>query len=310
MGRRQGTIEPRVSVSVSESMANLRTVLNTLNGFWQSSELSYGFFLSHADTLFADKQRPTVELLGYVKSEVWYPNNQGRIKHEENIESTLDEVRKNTVHVYRASLLSFCSAFEAYLDGSVGNAVEDKQWNWGPFIKTLSIGSLIFAEYPVQLRTILCADLVREIRNKMIHKAFWVPQEKNDPVVTAWEEYTEKKALAARNALRETKNGWPKEKIAEKLKNWTDDKIKENIHFAKEQVVNKAISHVREGTKKGKDLPIELFYMLFTFTNLDSLAFEIQEALLPHDSITGYSVARKRAAVRRSDLIIDSDITD
>jgi hypothetical protein len=310
MGRRQGTIEPRVIVSVSESMANLRMIQEELNGFWQSSELSYGFFLSHADTLFADKQRPTVELLGYVKSEVWYPNNQGRIKHEENIGSTLNEVRKNTVHVYRASLLSFCSAFEAYLDGSVPHAVKPKQWNWGPFIETLSIDSLIFAPCPVQLRTILCADLVREIRNKMIHKAFWVPQDKIDPVVLAWEEYTLKKALVAKNALMETKNGWTEDKIAEKLKNWTDDKIKENIHFAKDQVVNKAINHVNEGARKGKELPIELFYMIFTFTNLDSLAFEIQEALLPPDSITGYSVTRKKAAVRRSDLIIESDIIE
>src|SRR5688572_16837227 len=156
MGRRQGTIAPRVVVSVSESMANLRSFQAILNGFWQSSELAYGFFESHADTIFSDKERPTLELLGHIESIVWFPNNQGRIKHDENIGTTLKQVHENTVHVYRASLLSFYSAFEAYL----GKRIGPENQTWGPFVKTLSIDSLIFSPCQVQLRTILCADLV------------------------------------------------------------------------------------------------------------------------------------------------------
>ncbi len=120
MGRRQGTIDPRVVVSVSEEMANLRKFQTMLNGFWQSSELAYGFFESQADTMFSDKERPTIELLGHIESIVWFPNNQGRIKHEENIGTTLKQVHESTVHAYRATLLSFCSAFEAYLGKRIG----------------------------------------------------------------------------------------------------------------------------------------------------------------------------------------------
>ncbi len=47
-----------------------------------------------------------------------------------------------------------------------------------------------------------------------------------------------------------------------------------------------------------------LFYMLFSFTNLDSLAFAIEEALQPPGARPGGRVSRKQAVVRRADLIL------
>jgi hypothetical protein len=45
--------------------------------------------------------------------------------------------------------------------------------------------------------------------------------------------------------------------------------------------------------------------MLFTFTNLDNLAFEIEEALQPKNDRAGGSVSRAAKDVRRTDLILD-----
>jgi hypothetical protein len=63
-------------------------------------------------------------------------------------------------------------------------------------------------------------------------------------------------------------------------------------------VIGQAVKHVDDARKNRKSLPIELFYMLFAFTNLDTLAFDIEEALVPHGSRPGGEITRKAAAVR------------
>jgi hypothetical protein len=82
---------PKVFVAVSDSMGKLRRMQGVMNDFWQTTDLSYGYFLSHADSVFADTQRRTVELLGHIQSEVWYPNDQNRIKRDDTIWNYLDE---------------------------------------------------------------------------------------------------------------------------------------------------------------------------------------------------------------------------
>jgi hypothetical protein len=108
-----------------------------LNGFWQTSELAYGYVLSDAQKLCCDPDRPTVSVLGHIESEVWFPNNQGRIKRAETISGTLRQVRENTIHVYRATLLSFFSAFEGYLESEVAH-LKPTGLRWGEYVRSLS----------------------------------------------------------------------------------------------------------------------------------------------------------------------------
>jgi hypothetical protein len=65
-----------------------------------------------------------------------------------------------------------------------------------------------------------------------------------------------------------------------------------------------AHSVARSHSLHGKVVPIEFFYMLFTFTALDALAFEIEEALLGPRAPTDVEVFRDPLYVRRDDLII------
>jgi hypothetical protein len=284
----KNTVTPRVTVNVSSEMANLRKIQGALNGFWQTSDLSYGFFLLNSDGVFSNKESKTVDLLGNIDSDVWYLNNQGRIKYDNNIGNTLEQVKENKVDLYRATLLSFYSAFEAYLGERIDPILskKNKHHRWGPFVESLSIDALIKPECPVRLRTIFCADLIREIRNKIIHEAFSVPISIKDPIVDIWKQ----KQLS----------------IAPQF-GWSPSVVDTEIKFSINQVVGQAVNHVKEATKRNKNIPIELFYMLFTFTNLDSLAFETEEALLPQNDRSGSQVGRKDKAVRRRDLIIPSN---
>ena len=238
--------------------------------------------LSNESTIAADPTRRTAEVLGYIESAVWFPNNQGRIKRADTIKQTLSQVRANTVHTYRATLFSFFSAFEEYLATRVSHLKSGKQ-SWGPFVRSMSHDDLRRARYPIMLRTVLCADVSRLVRNKMLHQGFVVPTSPSDPVVAQWK-------AGLRNDGCEA--GWPEAEVVAE------------VQYAADQVVGQAVSHVQDAKANGKQLPIELFYMLFCFTNLDSLAFEIEEALSPEQSRPGGEITRKRAAVRRADLIL------
>lgn len=284
MGRRDGTVDPRVWVSVSDSMAKLRRTQGVLNGFWQTSELAYGYLLLSPAILAEAPARPTVDVLGHVESAVWFPNNQGRIKRRNTIGTTLTQVRDNTVHTYRATLFSFFAAFEAYLEERVAH-LKPAGMRWGEYVRSLSQPALIRGAWSVPLPTLLCADLCREVRNKMIHEDFWVPSSLNDPRVLEWKSRLQTRANAA---------------------GWTTSEVGAAVNFATHQVIGQAVAHVQNAKREGKTLPLELFYMLFSFTNLDSLAFALEEVLQPLGSGPANQISRKQSAVRRTDLIIGS----
>ena len=284
MGRRDNSTDERVTVAISREMADLRVVQTTLNHFLWTTEIAYGYMLAEAPAAFANLDQPAVEVLRHITTEAWYPTNQGRIKFGETVGKILDQVTANTVHVYRAVLVFFSSAFENYLDRRLRHlCVNGQKRSWGPLYESLTYPELQQCTTPLRLRTVLCADICRLVRNRMVHPPFVVPISLSDPEVCRWQ-------TSVTRRLRRTV--------------WTsasDSIIKEAFH----QVVGQAANHLKEARQKGKNLPIELFYMLFTFTNLDSLAFEIEEALIPADTILDGRGSRKREYVRRTDMIVD-----
>jgi hypothetical protein len=264
-------------------MVALRKTQGVLNGFWQTSELAYGYLLSHSDTVFADKRRPTIEVLGHIESQVWYPNSKGHMKLDRPIGDTLQAVRNNTVHVYRATLLSYYSAFETYLEQRVRPLVTRGR-SWAPFVKSLALPVLMPGEFPLRLNTLLRADFCRHIRNDIVHEPFTVPTSLDDSDVLRWKKLLQDDIDHA---------VWPAAEAAAE------------VEHAARWVVGGAGMKVAEARRQGKRLPVEHFYMLFTFTNLDNLAFEIEEALQPKNDRAGGSVSRAAKDVRRTDLILD-----
>jgi hypothetical protein len=119
----------------------------------------------------------------------------------------------------------------------------------------------------------------------MIHEDFWVPSSLNDPRVLEWKSRLQTRANAA---------------------GWTTSEVGAAVNFATHQVIGQAVAHVQNAKREGKTLPLELFYMLFSFTNLDSLAFALEEVLQPLGSGPANQISRKQSAVRRTDLIIGS----
>jgi hypothetical protein len=277
----------KVTIAFSKEMENLRIVQTELNHFLWTSEISYGYILSELPKHFPDKTTLAVDALGHVTTEAWYPTNQGRIKFGDSTGRVLEQVSANTALIYRAVLVFFYSAFEHYLEERIRPLKpHSKNKQWGPFYESLALDCLFQSKTPLLLHSVLCADLCRVIRNRMVHPPFDVPAKISHPEIQKWK-------VGAKHRL--TCLGWDGAK----------DEIIEKALF---QVVGKASHAVREAAKGGKTLPIELFYTLFTFTNLDTVAFEIEEALIPTAIKPEGRGARKKEYVRRTDLIIEGNV--
>lgn len=85
---------------------------------------------------------------------------------------------------------------------------------------------------------------------------------------------------------------------------WSVVLPEKSVHLALDYVLREAINHKRAAEREGRRENIEHFYTLFSLTNLDSLAIEIEEALQPPGILPEGRVTRKETAVRRRDLIV------
>lgn len=277
-----GRTPGRVKVRVSAAMCRLRASQNALNGFWTGSDIAAGFLLADLRARPLPPQTRVRDVLGHIPTEAWHPNRQGRLKAEYTVETLIGTVAATGAHVYRATLVSFHSAFEQYLDERV--LALRKGPRWGPLVTALSHPALLRAEVPLRLETILCADLCRVVRNQIVHDAFSAPTSRDSGKVQGWPAMARGAAVQA---------GWPEAAVVRA------------VDQALARVIDRASAGVAEAAATGKTLPIELFYMLFTFANLDALACEIEEALLPAGAPGDGIVTRPAGTPRRADLCLD-----
>ena len=221
------------------------------------------------------------EALADVYSSAWYPSNQGRKKYSPEILGFLDQLGRNPRYFSRAVVVQWYSHFEEYLKARVGPRTRD---NWGPLTESLRCDRLLNTPFPVQVSTVLRADYCRRVRNLIAHGQA-VPDSDTDREVVNWRD----SAIAVLKKRRDS---------------WTDVRPESSVHLALDYVLRQAIKHKRAAEREGRRENIEHFYTLFSLTNLDSLAIEIEEALLPQGGQSEGRVTRKRAAIRRADLIV------
>lgn len=279
-GRGRSGRRGSVKVAVTPEMAAFRQDQTRLNSFLWTTEISYGLVLARADTDFPNRAVPARESLGHVESNAWFPNNQGQFKFLRTTGQFLKQAEENTTRLYRLVLGSYYTCFEDYLAHRVLPLREGGEW--GPFVKSLSSARLRTAATPLPLHSVFGADLIRLVRNRMVHEPNWPwPVRIDDPKVRGWRG----NLLAAARA-----NHWTA----------SDHDIDEAV----EHVVGHVAKSMQKARQRGKDLPAEMFYLLFSFTGLDQLACQIEEALLPMGARPRSWIWRRDNKVRRRDLVI------
>lgn len=242
-------------VSVSSEYLLLKTAFTTLNRTLWSTELAYGYVLIDPARDFRDPKRKTRDALTRVtESQVWYPNRKGKVRYNEEVSDFLKRIRENTSFIYRAMIVFAVASFEEYLKAKVSKRPPVGK-SWGPYIVSLS--STVRAQLSEDLATLLCAVFCRELRNQIAHEpSLRMPTTIGMSTINAW-----KASLAKLNAP-----------LADRL---TDDLIQASEHH----FFGEASGCVAQAQREGRTLPIELFYLLSTFANLDKLAIEIERAM-------------------------------
>jgi hypothetical protein len=273
----------RKQVVVSKIMKDFAGEQDALNQFFWSTELCYGIALD-SDILANNGDNDVHDVLSWVPSSVWYPNNQGRRKYNRNCNQFLQDVTVNITYTARAAIIYMFSIFENYLDHRL---CDGQQKKWRPYAQKLACDRLTKPDYPgvaVQLQTVCRADLCGYIRNRIVHPPFLNLSSVSHPAVSNW------------------RSNFPQSCMSSDWNEFADKEriIGETINY----VVGKAAMNV-EWTKRElrKDIPIEFFYAIYTMSNLNALAFQIEEALLmPGDHVPRRKICRQASSVRRKDL--------
>ena len=241
----------------SAEFSELRRAQGLLNAFLWSSDISYRIVAESKDPRLANLGRKASEVLASVKARAWYPNMKGLPHYRKSVGGFLKDVAANETYVYRGIIVQWHAAFESYLDRRM-HPYLGKVRNWGPLTSTLCCPQLLLATKPVQLTTVLRSDIIRKLRNECAHGQAPLPQSINDKRVGEWKKHV---------SIDLKKRFWPVTDL--------------------DKAVTDAIQHVFGGVEfrlqevPPADRPLEAayFYALFSFTNLNALAREIEAAL-------------------------------
>ena len=263
---------------ISEQMCQLRAQQTSLNRFVWSSEIAYGHVLSGVGRPKFDHGSAVMETFAHVTPEAWFPNAQGSSKYQVRTEEFLDHVGANTSQVCRLVIGAMYTYFDEYLSARAGSGK-------GSFLCRLSPRRMADAIVPLRLQTVLRADLIRHLRNCVMHDPSSIPD-----------------SLLHRSAL-----DWKLKLVAHAQEGgWQC--APHDVGEALKQVVGKVARRIGDASATGKQLSPDFFYMLFTFTNLDSLAFEVEEALIPAGAQLGTSAMHLDHLIRRRDLVLPAEL--
>jgi hypothetical protein len=277
---------PKVLVAVSPEMENLRKTQTFLNHFLWTSEIAYRFFLSNSAVRQQNPERLAIDAFSEVIAEAWFPSKQGHIKFNETVGKTVSQIGENLPHIYRTVIILFAAAFDDFLYSRVGRPPRQSfSSGWGPFYSTLPSKIPQGTKCPLRPLTLVCADICRRLRNHIVHKPNAVlPANPQNKTVEDWQ-------IKIKSELSRTAY------FSAHVQN-------EAITRAFQNVIGNAANECHKAGTTGKKLPVEFFYALYNFTNLDSLAFEIEEAIILPKTQPKGRVRRSLKDVRRTDLIV------
>ncbi len=269
----------QVSVAVSLAREKLRDAQRQLNWLLWSSELAYGVVLTTDDRRLTKHDDRVSVALASVEALAWYPNYKGGPHYDASVRSFREQLVRNTWVLYPPLLVAWFSHFEAYLEERV-RPVRGADTPWGPLTRSLAIPDLQKAPVRVRARTVVLADLVREMRNEAVHSGLTTVEGTDHSRIVKWKKQT---TLLLRD-------------------HWRSRKPEELVDAALDFFIG--LAH-RQRIDSARSLPLDYFYLLYALSNLDKLAFEIEEAMIPNGCIPPGRMRRWRVDVRRQDLIIE-----
>jgi hypothetical protein len=267
--------EKVILVPVSDAMKDFRDAQTRLNSLLRSTEICYGHMLGSKLPSSADFW----SIFSHAQSHAWFPNKEGATKYNKSVPAFLKDVELNLASLHRNVLINFYSYFEALLDARF-----QKRFFNTNFLTSCGAFAWPNRDYAPQAKTVMLADLSRLIRNRIIHAGDHLPRAKDDKVVIEMS-----KAVLPKDGIegRQTRVAMNFYKLDEAA-----------ILACFNEFVSGVDQKCKTAAKKQNLGTHEFFYTLFTFTHLDNLAFEIEEALFDPGVLGESPALIKRAANR------------
>lgn len=240
---------------MTEEYRKLREIQTFLNRLVWSSELCYSYFLSIFENR-TDLHRETItEIFSNLPIQAWFKNKSGTGKYDLSLKEHNDIVQANQVYICRSAIILYNSYFDDYLKYRLKSS----------FLLSLNLTNSNFKRSNIKLNVanIFKADCCRLIRNKIVHKPA-------------------NSFLSIKEIRAELKNkiiNILHDENSFLLYEYSDKFIKESLDKAIHEVIDCAVTEVENAAKRNVILPYEFFFMLYTFTNYNDIAAEIEQIL-------------------------------
>jgi hypothetical protein len=218
-----------------------------LNYFLWTTELTYGIVKSRQILEEYSAGERACLALEDVICEAWFPTSKGNVKYSKTVGHMQKQLDKNFVVVLSSVSVLFVTYFEVFVQQRFPDFSAEYRKKRKPMPAPANLVRALQDKYPsLQIKPDLTlkADLIKAIRNVYVHEGMeGIPRKIDAPSVQNWKERVKTRSYS-----------------------------QEHIDKAVTDVVGSAIRKSNNASRNGKDLPVEFFYALFTFTDIRNFA--------------------------------------
>jgi hypothetical protein len=279
-----------VFISVTEEYRKLREIQTFLNRFVWSTELCYSYFLEIFQNKTDLHREEISDVFTNLPIQAWFKNKSGNGKYNLTLKEHNNIVHANQVYICRSAIILYNSYFDDYLKYRVNSSFS--------LLKNLTNNDFKTSNIKVDIKKLLKADCCRLIRNKIVHQP-------------------ENNFLSIKEIKADIKQKITNQLFEDSNKNksflqteYSEKFIKENLDKAIHEVFDSAIIEVEGAANRNVILPYEFFFMLYTFTNYDAIASDIEQILF-YDEVpkTFYNrVLKGNVHKDRQEMIIEPTV--
>lgn len=260
-----------VYIAVSEEYRRLREIQTFINRLVWSTELCYSYFIDVFKENKNLQKESIAEVFAELPMQAWFKNKNGTGKYNISLEEHNSIVEANQRFVFRSAIILYNSYFEEYLKSRIkSDARKSKDGEEEmSFLLFLNLTNRDIRESNLKfnLKNVIMADICRVIRNTIVHQPAETFLSINEVRMEIKKKITDKLMKKPRGYVRCLHE------------EYTESEKKEARDQAINEVIDNAIQEVNFAAERKVILPYEFFFMLFTFTNYNRIAAEIEQVL-------------------------------
>ena len=275
-----------VFVSVTEEYRKLREIQTFLNRLVWSTELCYSYFLSIFENKESLHRETITDVFANLPIQAWFKNKNGTGKYNLTLKEHNDIITANQVYICRSAIILYNSYFDDYLKNRIKRGDSTRDMGFLLFLN-LTNNDFKTSKIKLNIKNLFKADCCRLIRNIIVHQPA-------NTFLSIKEIRAEIKKKITDKLIENSKrqHSFLQDEYSEKF-------IKENLDKAINEVIDNAITEVGNAANRNVILPYEFFFMLYTFTNYNAIAAEIEQILFYDKTVKTYYNRVEKSSINK-----------